>query len=407
MDGPTQRTRSSGSDAAPSPVQVTVERILNMPDIRPALRTATVAFSVVALGFFAACKGKEPAPPAQTGSEKAGQLLQATSDTWTPEALEELLAPVALYPDPVLAQVLVASTNPQEVLDAGNWLIANPNLEGRALDEAAEKAGFTEPVRTLIQSPEVIDTMCLNLSWTEDLGQAYVNDQAGVMDAVQRLRAQAKEVGTLQSSEQLKVETQEQGGQQVITVSPPSPQVVYVPQSDPVTEYSPAATTTAQKQDEGHSTGSLVATGLLAFGAGLMVGEIFDDDDYYHGYHSTMWYRPPPYYPPYPYRPVYGGGFYPSYGYNRPPTYVRNNNVVVVNQNNNYWNRYGSTSIDRNRNSPRSPITTARPNRSELGNLNAEAKKGPKRTAPPGGDAWKGKGASAGADPKARDVKRG
>jgi len=346
-------------------------------------------------------------------AETASQTLAPTEATWTPEALEALLAPVALYPDVVLGQVLVASTNPQEVLDAGNWLLQNESLKGDALDEAAKQAGFTPPMRGLLQFPETVDMMCQELGWTEELGQAYVNDQAGVLESVQRLRAQAKDVGNLTSSEQLKVETEMQANQEVIIVSPPSPEVVYVPQYDPVAVYAPApasavpaatTTTVVEDKDEGHSTGTLVATGLLSFGAGLLVAEIFDDDDddYYRGgYYNPYYYgRPPPYYPPYPYRPVYGNGYYPSHGYNRPPNYRPggNNNTVIINQNNNYWNNYGNKPGT----SPRtrdikSPITTAKPNRSDLGALNTEASKGPKRPAPARADSPNVKGTYAGA----------
>ena len=386
-------------------------------------------------GLVAGCGNKEPAPAASTqsdappaaapadASQAPGQPpapLQATTATWTPEALEELLAPVALYPDPVLVQVLTAATNPQEVLDAGNWLIANPSLNGDALDEAAQQVGFTPPVRGLIQSPQVIDQMCLNMGWTEELGQAYVNDQAGVMDAVQRLRVQAQEVGTLASSDKMKVETvapPEPSQPQVITISPPSPQVVYVPQYDPVAAYAPPPTTTTATtttEDEGHSTGAMVATGVLAFGAGILVGEIFeddDDDDYWNNQrYGNMWYGPTPYYPPYPYRPAYGNGFHPSYGYNRPPNYGRggNNNVVVVNQNNNYWNRYDNDrDIEVNRRQAQSPISAAKPNRNDLSRLNADAAKGPKRAAPAAAEAWKGQGGYAGAAPKVQGTYAG
>ena len=377
-------------------------------------------------GLVAGCGSKEPDPAASTQStapptmapadatQAPGQPpapLQATTATWTPEALEELLAPVALYPDPVLMQVLTAATNPQEVLDAGNWLIANPSLNDDALDEAAQQVGFTPPVRGLIQSPQVIDQMCLNMGWTEELGQAYVNDQAGVMDAVQRLRVQAQEVGTLASSDKMTVETvapPEPSQPQVITITPPTPQVLYVPQYDPVAAYAPLPTTTTATtttEDKGHSTGAMVATGVLAFGAGILVGEIFeddDDDDYWNNQrYGNMWYGPTPYYPPYPYRPAYGGGYYPSHGYNRPPNYGRggNNNVIVVNQNNNYWNRYDNDrDIEVNRRQAQSPISAAKPNRNDLSRLNADTAAGPKRPAPAAADAWKGQGGYAGAD---------
>ena len=340
--------------------------------------------------------------------------------------MEELLAPVALYPDVVLGEVLVASTNPQEVLDAGNWLLQNPGLAGNALDEAAKQVGFTPPVRGLLQSPEVIDMMCLEMGWTTELGQAYVNDQAGVLDAVQRLRTQAKDVGNLKSSEQMKVATEVQEGHQVITVSPPSPQVVYVPQYDPVAVYAPApavaapvTTTTTAAADTGHSTGTLVATGLLSFGAGMLVANIFDDDDddwYKKGYYNPRYYGPSmPYYPPYPYRPSYGNGYYPSNGYNRPPGYGggfnNSGNIVVVNpggNNGGYWDRYDNnrsgyngTTRDAQSRVASSPITAAKPNRPELDSLNAQAKQGPKRPAP-AADAWKGQSSYAGAQQGAK-----
>ena len=242
-----------------------------------------------------------PAEGAQAGAAApdaapSAPPLAATDQTWEPEAMEALLAPIALYPDPVLSQVLLASTNPQEVLDAGNWLVGNPDAEGKALDQAAEKAGFTPPMRALMQFRQVVDQMCLEMGWTTELGQAFTNDEAGVFAAVQRLREQAKDVGNLQSSSQMKVEEKTENGQEAIIISPPSPEVVYVPTYDPVAAYAPppatavaaapaaapattTTTTTTRRTDKGHSTGSMVATGLLAFGAGLVVANIFDDDD--------------------------------------------------------------------------------------------------------------------------------
>ncbi|MGH7726935.1 MAG: DUF3300 domain-containing protein [Candidatus Eiseniibacteriota bacterium] len=385
-----------------------------MPGASPYGRPIRLAVAASALVLFAACsKGKETSSTQATSatsqtSDEPSETLVATSTTWTPEAMEELLAPVALYPDPVLLQVLTAATNPQEVLDAGNWLIANPNLEGKALEDAAEKAGFTVPVRGLIQAPSVIDQMCMNLSWTEEVGQAYVNDQQGVMDAVQRLRAQAQSVGTLASSDKMKVETKEEGGQEVITVSPPSPQVVYVPTYDPVAAYAPQTSSpppSSSSNDSDDDDGSALAGALLGFGMGIMVAEVFDHDDYYGpSYYGGMWGHPMPYYPPYPYRPVYGGGFYPAHAYNRPNVYVRNNTNININSNNNYWNRQGGNSRDRNRANPKSPISEARPNRPELNQLNADAKKGPKRKGPSSSEALKGKGGYAGADSKTRDA---
>jgi hypothetical protein len=152
-----------------------------------------------------------PAPgpqDASTGSTAEPLALQATDETWSPEAMEDLLAPVALYPDKILGEVLVAATNPQEVLDAGNWRLKNESLEGKALDAAAKQAGFTPPVRVLLQNPVVLDMMSSEYGWTQEVGQAFVNDQEGVLDAVQRLRRQARDAGNLKTSDKMLVETE-------------------------------------------------------------------------------------------------------------------------------------------------------------------------------------------------------
>jgi hypothetical protein len=347
-------------------------------------------------------------PAATTAAESTGAVptTGAPADgTWTPEALEELLAPVAIYPDVVLGHVLTASTNPQEVLDAGNWLIANQNLTGSALDDAADKLGFSPSVRALLQFPETIDMMCMQMDWTTQLGQAFTADQGAVLDAVQRLRVQAKDVGNLESSAQLKVETEKQEDKEVVTVKPADPEIVYVPKYDPVAVYAPppatipppttipvaaastttvpAATTTTTTEEKGHSTGALITTGLLAFGAGILVNEVFDDDDdwddyYPNYYHGGMYYGSRPYYPPPPYiyRPPYGPGFYPANNYVRPVNYqhgFNNNTIIVNNGGNDYWKRNGKGSTNVLNRTAKSPITAAKPQRPELANLNRQA----------------------------------
>ena len=163
-------------------------------------------------------------------------------------------------------------------------------------------------------------------------------------------------------------------------------------------------TTTTTEEDNGHSTGSLVATGLLAFGAGMLVNEVFDDDDDYYnnGYYGNMYHGGMPYYPPYPYRPAYGGGYYPGNSYNRPNNYVRGGNTVIVNQNNNYYNRYNSPNGARN--SPQSPITKAKPGRNDLNQLNAKAKQGPARRAPSTSEALQWQGWIRGQQPAGQEV---
>jgi hypothetical protein len=410
---------------------------------RPAadLRSLTLCAVFGALTSLAACGSKEPPAQAQAPTAPATTATPAAAPepvtaaeitrTWTPEALEELLAPVALYPDPVLSQVLIASTNPQEVLDAGNWLLQNTSLKGKALDDAAAAAGFTPPMRALVQFPETVDMMCMELGWTTELGEAFVADQAGVLDSIQRLRTQAIDAGNLQSSEQMKVETEQQEGKEVVVLKPAQPEVVYVPQYDPVTAYAPlpqstaatTTTTTTTTEDKGHSTGSMIATGVLAFGAGILVNELFDDDDDHHNnkydyYYPNYGYGGMPYYPPYPYRPSYGGGYYPSNGYNRPPNYnsgFQNTGNIVINTGGNrpnggYWDRYdnrpGTTTYNR-ANKASSPITAARPNRPELNELNKRQPRPMpadyKRPSPNATAAnWKGQSGYAGAT-KSRD----
>jgi hypothetical protein len=397
------------------------------------MRTRLLASTGLFLAVFAlsACGKKEAATPAATapaaqpaattaGEPAAGVATAGApaSGTWTPEALEELAAPIALYPDVVLGHVLAASTNPQEVLDAGNWLIAHQDLTGSALDNEAAKLGFSPSTRALLQFPETVDMMCMQMDWTTQLGQAFTADQGAVLDAVQRLRTQAKDVGNLESSKQLKVETETQEGKEVVTVAPADPEVVYVPKYDPQAVYAPppatipppttinitpapgttittsdgqvatttaapTTTTTTTTEEKGHSTGALVTTGLLAFGAGLLVNEVFDDDDdwddYYPNYgHGGMYYGGGPYYPPppYMYRPPYGGGFYPANGYNRPPNYqhgFNNNTIIVNNGGNDYWNRNSGNSARVDARPAKSPITAAKPNRAELNDLNRQA----------------------------------
>jgi hypothetical protein len=382
---------------------------------------AAIAFLVVG------CGSKEPsqpgasqpsAPATEQAAPEAQQVATtAPAETWTAEALEELLAPIALYPDPMLSQVLVASTNPQEVLDAGNWLLENQNLSGKALDDAARQVGFTPPVIALLHFPDTLDMMCREMEWTTSLGQAFQADQAGVLDAIQRLRTQAQAVGNLKTSPEMTVDDETQDGKEVIVIKPGANGEVYVPQYDPVAVYqpapattAPATTTTATTQSTGYSTGALITTGLLAFGAGMLVNELFHDDhDHYKYYYPNYGYGRMPYYPPYPYRPVYGHGYYPSHGYYPPPGYrggyVNNGNIIINTGGNNYWNRWQGAPVATPYGKPRtvsSPITQARPNRSDLAALNTRKPRPmpadvqrPSTAAEPA--SWKGRSTYAGA----------
>src|SRR5271165_6938770 len=181
----------------------------------------------------------------------------------TAQQLQSLVAPIALYPDALVAQILSAATFPDQIAVANYWLEQNKNLTGSALGQAVNKQSWDPSVKALTQFPSVLNNMAQNLSWTSQLGEAYHNQSSDVMAAVQTLRAQAKAAGNLKSGSQITVVQQTP---QTIVIQPTNPQVVYVPQYNPAIIYGTPYTT------PGYTTGDLVATGLLAFGAGIAVG---------------------------------------------------------------------------------------------------------------------------------------
>jgi uncharacterized membrane protein YgcG len=147
----------------------------------------------------------------------------------TPEQLQQLVAPIALYPDSLVAQILAASTFPEQVVEADRWVQAHPDLKGEALAQAVDPQPWDPSVKALVAFPSVLGNMDKNLSWTSSLGDAYYNQQADVMDAVQEMRRRAQEAGNLNSTPQQTVTTE---GSTII-VEPATPDVVYVPAYDP------------------------------------------------------------------------------------------------------------------------------------------------------------------------------
>ncbi|MBV8672475.1 MAG: DUF3300 domain-containing protein, partial [Acidobacteriaceae bacterium] len=181
----------------------------------------------------------------------------------SPEELNSLVAPIALYPDALVAQVLGAASFPDQVTNADLFIQQNPTLQGQQLMLAVDAQPWDPSVKALTQFPSALDNMAKNLSWTSALGEAYATQSADVMAAVQRLRAQAYAAGNLKSGSQITVVQQ---SPQTIVIQPTNPQVVYVPTYNPAVVYGTPYTT------PGYSTGAVVATGLLAFGAGIAVG---------------------------------------------------------------------------------------------------------------------------------------
>jgi uncharacterized protein DUF3300 len=153
------------------------------------------------------------------------------------DQLDSLVSPIALYPDPLLAQVLVASTYPLEIVQLQQWLAQHKDLKDKALADAVQKQGWDPSIQAMAGLPDVVKLLADNIKWTAELGNAFLAQQSDVMDAVQRMRAKAKGNGQLKSNEQMKVETKVVESKTVVVIEQANPQVVYVPSYDPVVVY--------------------------------------------------------------------------------------------------------------------------------------------------------------------------
>jgi Protein of unknown function (DUF3300)/Chaperone of endosialidase len=224
-----------------------------------ALRLFTIAFL---LSVPPAAMAQSPPQPA-TAPAQADQLLK-------PEQLDALVAPIALYPDTLLAEILMASTYPLEVVEADRWAEANKSLKGDALKAAVDKQSWDDSVKSLVATPSVLEMMSTKLDWTQALGNAVLAQQPDVMDAVQRLRAKAQANNKLISTPQQTVSTQQQDGQQAIVIAPTDPDTIFVPYYDPSVVYGPwsyPAYPPYYWPAPGYIAGGIIATGI-AFGAG-------------------------------------------------------------------------------------------------------------------------------------------
>jgi hypothetical protein len=202
---------------------------------------------------------------AQSASQPAAASTPPVVAPLTSSQLDALVAPIALYPDALVAQVLAAASYADEVAFADLWLGQNQNLQGAALTQAVDQQSWDPSVKALTQFPSVLHNMAKNLSWTSNLGQAFENQQSDVMAAVQVMRAKAQAAGTLQSSSQIKVVQQ---SPQTIIIEPASSNVVYVPQ------YNPAVVYGAPLLVPAYTPPVAVAAGV-SFGAGVAIGAAF------------------------------------------------------------------------------------------------------------------------------------
>jgi Protein of unknown function (DUF3300)/Chaperone of endosialidase len=209
-----------------------------------------------------------------------------TPQVLKPAELDQLVAPIALYPDPLLAEVLMASTYPLDIVQAERWLQSNKNLKDEALKAAADKQDWDPSIKALLATPDVLEMMSSRLDWTQKLGDAVVAQQADVMDAIQRLRNKAQANNKLPSTTQQTVTvTKTEGGGQVIAIEPTDPNTVYVPYYDPgvvygdwsYPEYPPY-----YWPAPGYIGAGIIATGI-AFGTGYALGRWAAGGNYWGG----------------------------------------------------------------------------------------------------------------------------
>ncbi len=182
-----------------------------------------------------------PASFAQAPADQGAGMpdTQPAATLLSPDQLDNLVAPIALYPDQLLSQVLVASTYPLEVVEAQQWLQQNGGLHGQALMDAARQQNWDPSIQALVAFPQALATMNQDVQWTTALGNAFLAQQSDVMAAVQRMRARAQANGRLASTPQQTVTTEAQGGQSAIEIVPADPQVIYVPEYNPAYIWGP------------------------------------------------------------------------------------------------------------------------------------------------------------------------
>ncbi len=164
---------------------------------------------------------------------------QGDSKGFKPEELDQMLAPIALYPDSLLSQILMACGYPLEIVEAERWSKANPNLKGDAAVQAVADKEWDTSIKSLVAFPDVLKQLNEHLDWTQKLGDAMIGQEADVADSIQRLRAKASAAGNLQSTPQQTVTTQGSGDNIQYIIEPANPEVVYVPQYNPSWAYGP------------------------------------------------------------------------------------------------------------------------------------------------------------------------
>ncbi|MBB6186343.1 DUF3300 domain-containing protein [Rhodanobacter sp. MP7CTX1] len=316
--------------------------------------------------------------PASSAPAPAGSAAQAAAPYTPPTAdqLYQLVAPIALFPDNLVAQVLAGATYPDQITAADSLLAQSPNLKGVPLQTAIAPQPWDPSVKGLTAFPSVLSQMAQNIQWTTSLGEAYVNDPTDVMNAIQVMRQRAAKHGNLRDSAQQRVVTQPvtavdttaytdngdngeppvyngpsvvQEPDQAIQIMPADPDTVYVPSYNPQTVYGeevPVYPGYAYVQPAGYSTGDLIAVGAVTFGAAILVGSLFNHHDHYNNGPAYGWNNWGMHWGP---GHGNGGGWQrPAVVYNNSTYVSRSTTVVNRYTTNNYNNRTVNNNIVRN-----------------------------------------------------------
>lgn len=240
--------------------------------------------------------GQQSSPPSAPAPADKPALLPT-------EQLDSLVAPIALYPDELLAQMLAASTYPLEIVQLQQWLAQHKDLKDKKLADAVQKENWDPSVQGLAGLPDVVKQLADNITWTSELGNAFLAQQSDVMDAVQRMRLKATDSGKLKSNEQMKVETKVVESKSVVVIEQANPQVVYVPSYNPVVVWGAPPPLYAYPPIAYPPPGYFAAGMALSFGVGVAMG--------------AMWSG--------------GWGYHPAWG---GPGWGGNNNININNNNN-------------------------------------------------------------------------
>jgi hypothetical protein len=240
--------------------------------VRHLVTILSVFLIVPDYSFLSVLEAQQTQQPAQPAPQQTQQPAQQNVKI-PPEQLDSLVAPIALYPDPLLSQTLVASTYPLEIMQLQQWLGRNSNLKDKALADAVSKQPWDPSIQAMAGLPDVVKFLADDIQWTTDLGNAFLAQQGDVMDAVQRMRKKAESKGALQSNDKIKVENETVGGKSVVVIEQAQPEVVYVPSYNPTAVYgAPAYYPYPSIAYPAYYPGSYLAASAISFGAGVAMG---------------------------------------------------------------------------------------------------------------------------------------